>query len=390
MDNGSEFKNQEIKKVCKTLGVKHIFSPVYTPESNGRLEGWHRFFKACIAKHVRGGGVKWDELVPLAVSAYNFFPCQSSKESPFILMFGRDPITPVAKLLEPRPRYYGERGSALKMDTLRRLYTIVVQNIRKARDKIPKKGNEPHSFKVNDMVLVKDPDAAVFEPRYQANFRVTAIFGNNRIEVQDERGHKSIRRSAHVKYIEPSEKVVKQLPSEQVLKNYGRSSKLLLAEKDIPDLHFDATETKEKGESSERTDVMEIIDVEIKRNMTVTQNSDFREHSKKSLECVTGEAPQQPNEQRSMEKVMDPEVHKKTSKYREHSRNSQRSEKATDEETSRKNVHQMLGRDAHPGNSESQEHSQNSRKKQAKEDIGNVKVTVSAEDNKCPAVSSDF
>ena len=185
-DNGSEFKNKEMQEVCDTLGLKHIFSPVYTPQSNRCLEGWHRFFKACIAKHIRGGGVKWDELVPLAVSAYNFFPCQSSKESPFVLMFGRDPITPIAKLLEPKPRYYGERRGALKMDTLRRLYTIVVQNIRKAREKLPKIEEEPHKFKVNDMVLVKDPDAAVFEPRYQPNFRVTAIFGNNRIEVQDE------------------------------------------------------------------------------------------------------------------------------------------------------------------------------------------------------------
>ena len=108
MDNGSEFKNKEMQEVCDTLGLKHIFSPVYTPQSNRRLEGWHRFFKACIAKHICGGGVEWDELVPLAVSTYNFFPCQSSKESPFILMFGRDPITPVAKLLEPKPRYYGE------------------------------------------------------------------------------------------------------------------------------------------------------------------------------------------------------------------------------------------------------------------------------------------
>ena len=31
-DNGSEFKNQEMRQVCETLGVKHIFSPVYTPE----------------------------------------------------------------------------------------------------------------------------------------------------------------------------------------------------------------------------------------------------------------------------------------------------------------------------------------------------------------------
>ena len=98
-------------------------------------------------------------------------------------MFGRDLITPVAKLLKPRARYYGERGSALKMDMLRRLYMVVVPNIHKAREKIPKKQDELHNFKVNDMVLVKDPDAAVFEPRYQPNFRVTAIFGNNRIEV---------------------------------------------------------------------------------------------------------------------------------------------------------------------------------------------------------------
>ena len=170
MDNGSEFKNQKMKQVCETLGVKHIFSPVYTPESNGWLEGWHRFFKACITKHIHGGGVEWDKLVPLAVSAYNFFPCQSSKESPFVLMFSRDPITPVVKLLEPKPRYYREKGSTLKIDTLRRLYAGVIENIRKARSKRSQQTEtKPHSFKINDMVLVKDPDSAVFKPKYQPN-----------------------------------------------------------------------------------------------------------------------------------------------------------------------------------------------------------------------------
>ena len=332
-DNGSEFKNRDMQEVCQTLGLKHIFSPVYTPQSNGRLEGWHRFFKACIAKHIRGGGVEWDELVSLAVSAYNFFPCQSSKESPFVLMFGRDPIMPVAKLLEPRPRYYGERGSALKMDTLRRLYAVVVQNIRKAREKLPKKEEEPHNFKVNNMVLVKDPDAAVFEPRYQLNFRVTAIFSNNRIEVQDERGHKSIRRSAHVKYIAPSEKIIQQLPSEQVLKNYRRSTKLLLAPKDIPDLQFDAAEREEKGDSPERTEVMEIINVDTKEN---TQNSDSQEHSRNSLESVAGGAPDRMNQQENVEKKIGPKLLKGTSEYTEHSQESQSSEHI--EETPRKLV----------------------------------------------------
>ena len=136
---------------------------------------------------------------------------------------------PVAKLLEPRPRYYGERGSALKMNTLRRLYRVVVQNIRKAREKLPKREEEPHNFNVNDMVLVKDPNAAVFEPRYQPNFRVMAIFGNNRIEVQDEKGHKSLRRSAHVKYIAPSEKVIQQLPSETSSEKLRKKYKVIIS-----------------------------------------------------------------------------------------------------------------------------------------------------------------
>ena len=383
-DNGSEFKNKEIQEVCDTLGLKHIFSPVYTPQSNGRLEGWHRFFKACIAKHIRGGGVEWDELVPLAVSAYNFFPCQSSKESPFVLMFGRDPITPVAKLLEPKPRYYGERGAALKMDTLRRLYTVVVQNIRKAREKIPTKEEEPHKFKVNDMVLVKDPDAAVFEPRYQANFRVTAIFGNNRIEVQDERGHKSVRRSAHVKYIAPSEKVVNQLPSEQVVKNYGRSSKLLLAEKDIPNLDFNVTDTKEKGDSLETMEVMEITDV--KTCGMTPQNSEFRELSRNSLESAAGEALERESEQRSVRQALNSKLHSNASECGEHSQKSRDSGKPTYVEMPRKLTKGTLIREMHLHHSECREHSQNSRINQP----AGVEMTVSAEDAKTTPASSDF
>ena len=80
-DNGTEFKSTEMKHICEELGIKHVFSLVYTSQANGRLEGWYRFLKACIAKHIHGTDLEWDKLVPLAVSAYNFFPCQSARES---------------------------------------------------------------------------------------------------------------------------------------------------------------------------------------------------------------------------------------------------------------------------------------------------------------------
>ena len=227
----------------------------------------------------------------------------------------------------------------------------MVQNIRKAREKLPKKEEEPHSFKINDMVLVKDPDAAVFEPRYQPNFRVTAIYGNNRIEVQDERGHKSIRRSAHVKYIAPSEKVVKQLPSEQLLKNYERSSKLLLAEKDIPNLHFDVKDRKDKSDASKKTEALEIMNVNTEHCVMTPQNSNSREHSRNLLESAAGEALELVSEQKGITQTLDSELPSTTSEYREHSQESLNNTKVIDVETARKLVKRTISGITHPQHS---------------------------------------
>ena len=261
-DNGTEFKSKEMRQICEELDIKQVFSPVYTPQANGRLEGWHRFLKSCIAKHIRGAEVEWHDLIPLAVSAYNFFPCQSSKESPFVLMFGRDPITLIAKLLEPKLKFYGEKGVSLRMDTLRKLYTVVAENIRKAREKQPRQGTTPPKVQVNDLVLVKDPESAVFEPRYMPNYRVTAIFGRNRIEVQDEKGNKSLRRAAHVKVCQPADKVIEQLPPQTVYEQYGRTLKLLIHPKDVPNIPLQLFEerrqTMEMGEKD--INMLELID----------------------------------------------------------------------------------------------------------------------------------
>ena len=61
-------------------------------------------------------------------------------------MFGRDPITPIAKLLEPKLKFYGEKGIGVNMDTLRKLYTVVAENIRKAPRKTTPAGNCPYEI----------------------------------------------------------------------------------------------------------------------------------------------------------------------------------------------------------------------------------------------------
>ena len=94
-------------RVAEQLGVERkIYSPPYRPQSNGRIKGFHKFLKSCLAKHISRHR-EWDDVVPLATASYNWLPNQHSKESPFFVMFGRDAIT----AHETKTQVHGYRGS---------------------------------------------------------------------------------------------------------------------------------------------------------------------------------------------------------------------------------------------------------------------------------------
>ena len=48
--NGTEFKNQLMDNVLKQLGIDCIFSSPYHPQSNGKLEVFHKYFKPTLKK----------------------------------------------------------------------------------------------------------------------------------------------------------------------------------------------------------------------------------------------------------------------------------------------------------------------------------------------------
>ena len=128
-DNGTEFKNKLMEEVSEELGVEYkIYSPPYRPQSNGRIESFNYFLKACIAKHI-APQLEWDDIVPLACAAYNFLPNEHSRESPFFLMFGRDPLLPLTKLLEPKIKHLGNDENILSLEALKNMYQLVVTSL---------------------------------------------------------------------------------------------------------------------------------------------------------------------------------------------------------------------------------------------------------------------
>ena len=85
--------------------------------ANGRIEGFHKFLKATIAKQLETR-VKWDDLVWKATAAYNFFPTESSGVAPFFLMFRREAAVKHTLLESGKTKIFrnGRRHDQLRTD----------------------------------------------------------------------------------------------------------------------------------------------------------------------------------------------------------------------------------------------------------------------------------
>ena len=84
-----------------------------------------------------------------------------------------------------------------------------------------------------------------------------AIHGPNRIIVRDEKGNETVRRASHLKVCDLKMKVASMIPEQSEYSSFGRSTKLLLHPRDVPDLQF-TSKAEEKGEISPNTDILEI------------------------------------------------------------------------------------------------------------------------------------
>ena len=123
------------EQIAEELGLEYkLYTQPYHPASNHRIEGFHAFLKACIAKHV-APQLEYDVLIPLACAAYNFIPNEHSKEFPFFLMFGRDHVLPLNTLLRPKMRYLGNDINILSLEVMKNMFEIAATNLKIAQEK---------------------------------------------------------------------------------------------------------------------------------------------------------------------------------------------------------------------------------------------------------------
>ena len=244
-DNGTEFKNKLWTEVFDRLKTEQKFTPIYSPQCNGRIEGFHKFLKATIAKQLENR-VEWDDLVWKATAAYNFFPTESSGMAPFFLMFGHEAAVKHTLLESERPKYLGTDDSMINLELMTKLYMVVAHNLneaRKARDANKKKKTtrEPEKLNIGDNVLVRDHTLKAFQLKYK-DFCIVGLLGKNQIEIKDNHGHTAKVHHRDVKKIPMMEKVCQLYEEEHVGKL--REGRKAVPSSIMPDLGWDIAETQ--------------------------------------------------------------------------------------------------------------------------------------------------
>ena len=113
LDNRMEFKNNLMNQVLQQLGIDRIFSAPYHPQSNGKLEVFHKYLKPTHKKLCERDPTNWDKYLNQVLATYGITTNLVMTESPFFLVYGRDLNLPVYHLLEPMQCFLGDPGSGM-------------------------------------------------------------------------------------------------------------------------------------------------------------------------------------------------------------------------------------------------------------------------------------
>ena len=262
-DNGTKFKNKLWTEVFEKLRTEQKFTPIYSPQCNGRIEGFHKFLKATIAKQLETH-VEWDDLVRKATAAY-IFPTESSGLAPFFLMFGHEAAVKHTLLESENPKYLGTNEGMINVGLMTKLYNVVAHNLnvaRKARD--GKKGTTPKEserLKTGDNILVQDHTSKAFQPKYK-DFCIVGLLGKNQVEIKDNHGHVTKVHGRDIKKTPMTEKVCKLCEEEQTGKT--REGRKAVPNSKMPDLAWDIAEMQltqeaQKENNSDTTPTLQTL-----------------------------------------------------------------------------------------------------------------------------------
>ena len=187
-DNGTHFTAEVINKLFERLGVTHLYTTVYHPQSNGQIERFNATMDGKIAALCNEQRTNWDEMLQFVTFNYNTSIHRTTKQTPFEMMHGRQAILPFDQQQALISFAQDPEHSRKLRDYLERITNDARENILKSQQRYKTRydlNRHDLSLKINDLVLVKTRNVRnKFDIRYEGPFRIIQQPGRKTFIVQ--------------------------------------------------------------------------------------------------------------------------------------------------------------------------------------------------------------
>ena len=162
-DNGKEFQNEIITHLCQLLRIDQLRITSYRPSGNGRCEIINKTLHALMGRVVADNQRDWSTWLPFCALAYNTTRHESTGQSPYRLMYGREVLIPLDLLLggKPLPEEVDYCEYVEQVDRqMRDMFEVVQDHQDKQVERMKRYYNvgvKPKTFQPNDLVYYYYP-----------------------------------------------------------------------------------------------------------------------------------------------------------------------------------------------------------------------------------------
>ena len=170
-DRGTDFHTETMQKVCDYLQIDKRVITTKHPESNGQVEILNKKLKKYLTAMEKTETRDWPELVNSCQYSYNLSVHKALKNSPYHVLFGIDPNTPLNNKGFRTKAIYGEDYQHTMGKRLQRARKLAQSNNMSYRDDYVKRFNksvEPHDFREGMMVYLHRPEQLKINPKLQS------------------------------------------------------------------------------------------------------------------------------------------------------------------------------------------------------------------------------
>jgi hypothetical protein len=203
-DRGTHFLNDVIVDLTDKYLIKHRKTTPYNPKANGLTERANGIIGKILNKVVSAHKTDWDRKLPSAIHAYNTTEKTTTGKTPYFLVFGQEAVHGVELQVETF-RVMAARNAESRHETLPRLLAIEeLEEVRNAalertkgvqtkrKEDYDRKIPADHGIREGGLVLLYDNRHKDFpgklHTRWMGPFRVTRIFENGSLQLQDLQG----------------------------------------------------------------------------------------------------------------------------------------------------------------------------------------------------------